>query len=47
MTIESPVWKDEAELIRYTAMPPKSSAAPQRRIGTRGYAFRLAHANPG
>lgn len=33
MTIESPVWKDDAELIRYTAMPPKSSAAPQRRSG--------------
>jgi hypothetical protein len=28
--------KDDALLIRYTAMPPKSDGSPKRRIGIRG-----------
>src|SRR5260370_37664361 len=30
------VWYDDALLIRYTAIPPKSEGSPNRRIGIRG-----------
>ena len=34
--ITSPVCHRDASLIRYTAMAPKSSGVPQRRMGMRG-----------
>src|SRR3954447_21742627 len=36
ITKQSAVWYDDALLIRYTAMPPKSLGSPKRRIGIRG-----------